>query len=301
MDLSIVIVNWNTAKLLTQCLESIYRTGSRYTFEIIMVDNGSSDGSVLTVEQRFPDVFIIQNNQNLGFAKANNRGIAMAQGRYYLLLNSDTIVLPGTLDELVHTADLYTDVGVLSPKLLNIDDTLQESWASFPSFGSELLGRNFRNHQLVPDVSSAYDVDWVSGACMLVRAKMVHEVGLLDEDYFMYSEEADWCFRIKKMGWKIWYLSNAVIYHLGGGSANRSSLTQLMLLYQGKLLFFRKHYGAGQAAVLRYGLALINTIGLIRRSFSLFGKDKVMVRRRLTIQSQLIICLLLDRKPAIST
>lgn len=296
IDLSIVIVNWNTVGLLCQCLDSIYRIGSQYIFEIIVVDNGSSDDSVAIIKQRFPEVIVIENKENLGFARANNLGIVAAQGRYYLLLNSDTIILPGTLDELISVADLHPDVGVISPKLLNVDNSLQESWASFPSLFSELLGQNFRNRRPVPGVPSAYDVDWVSGACMLVRVKMVQEVGSLDEDYFMYSEETDWCFRIKKAGWKIWYFSSAIIYHLGGGSASRSSFTQLVLLYQGKILFFRKNYGWAHAFVLRYGLALVNMVGLIRRVFSMFGKNKPMVKQRLIIQYRLIKYLLLDNK-----
>lgn len=296
IDLSIVIVNWNTVSLLCQCLDSIYRIGSQYIFEIIVVDNGSSDDSVAIIKQRFPEVIVIENKENLGFARANNLGIVAAQGRYYLLLNSDTIILPGTLDELISVADLHPDVGVISPKLLNVDNSLQESWASFPSLFSELLGQNFRNRRPVPGVPSAYDVDWVSGACMLVRVKMVQEVGSLDEDYFMYSEETDWCFRIKKAGWKIWYFSSAIIYHLGGGSASRSSFTQLVLLYQGKILFFRKNYGWAHAFVLRYGLALVNMVGLIRRVFSMFGKNKPMVKQRLIIQYRLIKYLLLDNK-----
>lgn len=300
IDLSIIIVNWNTSGLLLQCLNSIYDSGSHSVFEIIVVDNGSSDDSVSLVEKHFPGVILIQNNQNLGFAKANNHGISKAGGRYYLLLNSDTIVLPGTLDELVHVADHYPDVGVISPKVLNMDDSLQESWASFPTFWSELIGRNFRHRRSVKYLPSAYDVDWITGACMLVRSETVRTVGAMDEDYFMYSEEADWCFRIKKTGWKIWYLSNAVIYHLGGGSAKRSSLTQLVLLYQSKLLFFRKHYGVAQAIMLRYGLVLTNTFGLIRRTIFLFGKDRKMVQQRLTIQSKLIWYLLLNRNPAMN-
>jgi GT2 family glycosyltransferase len=300
MDLSIVIVNWNTSELLIQCLDSIYQAAPRLTFEIIVVDNGSTDESVNAICNQFPDVRIISNDLNLGFAKANNQGLAAGRGRYFLLLNSDTIVLPNALNRLVDVADINPGVGIIGPKLLNMDGTLQKSWASFPTFWSELIGKNFRRRRSVANSQFAYEVDWIMGACMLVRSEIITDVGMLDEDYFMYSEETDWCYRIKRKGWKVWYLSNAEIYHLGGGSANRSNLTQLVLLYRSKILFFRKHYGNYQATLLRYGLALANFLGLIRRAIFRIGKDRNAVRQRLAAQSQLILCLLRDRYPEIN-
>jgi GT2 family glycosyltransferase len=269
-------------------------------FEIIVVDNGSTDDSVQSVESRFPTVHVIKNNTNLGFARANNQGLSAGKGRYFMLLNSDTLVLPGTFDELVRVADAHPETGVIGPRLLNINGTLQRSWASFPTFWSELIGRNFRNYRTVNNSPNIYDVDWIMGACMLVRATTIAKVGMLDEDYFMYSEETDWCYRIKKNGWMVWYITNIEIFHLGGGSASRASLTQLLLLYQGKILFFRKNYSARKATMLRYGLVLANTFGLIRRAIFLGGNNNESAQRRVSVQLQLIWHLIQNRDPIIN-
>lgn len=297
MDLSIIIVNWNTSGLLLQCLNSIYQAGSCFTFEVIVVDNGSSDDSVSMVMKHFPGVILIRNDQNLGFARANNQALLRGKGRYFVLLNSDTIVLPGAIDILVEAADRNPELGVVGPKLLNMNGTVQKSWASFPTLLSELLGRNFGFRQPVANFPSAYEVDWIMGACMLVRAKTIEEVGRLDEDYFFYSEETDWCFRIKKKNWKIWYLTSAEIYHLGGGSTNRGSLAQLVRLYQGKLLYFEKYHGSFMTTLLRFGLAIGNTLGVIRRVIFLNWRDRESAFQRIANQSKLVWCLLRNRYP----
>jgi N-acetylglucosaminyl-diphospho-decaprenol L-rhamnosyltransferase len=300
MDLSMIIVNWNTSGLLFQCLNSIYQTGCCFTFEVIVVDNGSSDDSVSMVMKHFPGVILIRNDQNLGFARANNQGLLIGKGRYFILLNSDTIVLPGAIDMLVQTADRNPELGVVGPKLLNMNGTVQKSWASFPTFLSELLGKNFRFRQPVANFPSAYEVDWVMGACMLVRAKTIEEVGKMDEDYFFYSEETDWCFRIKKKNWKVWYLTSAEIYHLGGGSTSRGSLAQLVRLYQGKLLYFEKYHGSFMTTLLRIGLAIGNTLGVIRRVIFLNWMDREAAFQRIANQSKLVWCLLRNRYPKTS-
>jgi GT2 family glycosyltransferase len=300
LDTSIIIVNWNTAGLLVQCLESIYRTGSRYSFEVIVVDNGSQDNSVSLISQHFPSVILLQNKQNLGFARANNQGLSVGIGRYFLLLNSDTIVLPGAIDTLIETADSHPEIGVAGPKLLNMDGTIQKSWASFPSFLSELLGKNFTIRKPVVNCPHAYEVDWVMGACMLVRANTVAEVGKMDSLYFFYSEEVDWCYRIQKKNWRIWYLTNAEIYHLGGGSANRGSLIQLARLYQAKLVFFKKYHGSLITTMLRYGLATANMLGVIRRVIFFNWRHKETAWQRIISQSKLVWCLLVDQYPETS-
>lgn len=297
LDASIIIVNWNTAGLLLQCLESIYKSGSQYSLEIIVVDNGSRDDSVALLTKIFPSVILIRNDQNFGFARANNQGISMAGGRYFVLLNSDTIVLPGAIDLLIQTADANPQVGVVGPKLLNMDGTMQKSWSSFPSFLSELMGKNFRVRTPVADCPDAYEVDWIMGACMLVRSSTVDEVGMLDDAYFFYSEETDWCYRIKKKNWKVWYLASAEIYHLGGGSSNRGSLVQLARLYQGKLIFFKKYHGDFITALLRYGLAFGNSLGVMRRLLFFNWKNRDASWQRIISQSRLVWCLLSNQYP----
>lgn len=296
MDLSIVIVNWNTSELLTQCLESIYKSGSRYSFEVIVVDNGSSDESVSLVSQGFPSVVLIKNNRNLGFARANNQGLAVGRGRYFMLLNSDTKVLPGAIDTLIQTADSNPELGVLGPKLLNMDGSLQVSWAGFPSIFSELLGKEFRACKPVPGCPSAYEVDYVKGACMLVRTMTIQEVGNLDNDFFFYAEEVDWCYRIKQKNWKIWYLTNAEIYHLGGGST-QVGFVQLTRLYRGKLLYFKKHHRVSETVILRYGLAFVYALGVIRRMIFFDNKNKDIAWYEIRSRAKLIWCLLRDQYP----
>jgi N-acetylglucosaminyl-diphospho-decaprenol L-rhamnosyltransferase len=291
VDLSIIIVNWNTQKLLAQCLDSVYTTVHNLNFEVFVVDNGSQDGSVAMVRRRFPQVRLIENDQNVGFARANNQALTVSQGNYSLLLNSDTIVLPHALEKMVQFADAHSEAGIIGCKLLNSDGSLQKSWASFPTFWSEVLGRNFRVRRQVEEERLAYEVDWVGGACLLVRPAAINEVGLLDESFLMYSEETDWCFRMKRQGWKVYYLTSAEIIHLGGGSASRTSAAQLVHLYENKTRFFHKHYGAWQAGLLRYGLLAANALGLARRALAWplqHHQEREKVRRRLAAQWQLI-------------
>ncbi len=300
MDLSIVIVNMNAQELLFQCLKSVFDIGSRFSFEVIVVDNGSRDDSVTLVEKNFPEVILLKNDRNLGFAQANNQGLAIGSGRYFMLLNSDTIILPGTLDTLIYVADAHPDVGIIGPILLNLDGTIQKSWASFPSFLSELLGKNFRIRKPVAYFPQAYEVDWLMGACMLVRSETIHDAGKMDADYFFYSEEVDWCYRIKGKKWRIWYLTKAEIYHLGGGSTNRGSIAQLVHLYQGKLHFFKKFHGSFATTLLRFGLAIVNALGVLRRMIFLnwFNRDASI--ERISNQSKLVWYLLSNRYPEVT-
>lgn len=263
--LSICIVNWNTRALLLQTLRSVYATAGDVSLEIIVVDNGSSDGSLDAIRAEFPSVQMIANSTNAGFARANNQAIAAAHGDWCLLLNSDTIIKEGALQAMLAFAMSRSDCGVVGCKLLNEDGSLQESWAAFPSLTSELLGRNIRTRRLLQVSPLAYDVDWVGGACMLVRSDAIRQVGDLDEGYFMYSEETDWCYRIRQAGWRVYYLADAEIVHLGGGSASRASAMQLIRLYGSKLRFFNQHYGPGRASLLRAGFVAVNTLGLIWR------------------------------------
>ncbi len=301
-NLSVIIVNWNTRELLEQCLRSIYDTPQELVFETLVVDNGSTDDSVAMVRQHFPQARLVENQTNVGFAQANNQGILLSQGRYVLLLNSDTIVLPHALAEMVCFANARSKAGIVGCKLLNGDGSLQESWASFPTFWSEMWGRNFRDRRLVEETSLIYEVDWVGGACLLARRAAIDEVGLLDESYFMYSEETDWCFRMTQQGWKVYYLPEVEVIHLGGGSASRASATQLIRLYESKTRFFRKHYGARQASLLRYGLVVVNALGLVRRAFvwTWQRQGREEARRRLSAQWELVWWLLRAHQSGVS-
>jgi len=252
LDVSIVIVNWNTRDLLQQCLRAIVETAGRIEYEIIVIDNGSTDGSVEMVRDCFPSVRLIVNSTDVGFARANNQAIQVSRGQHVLLLNSDTIVRPRALKALVRFMNMHLEVGIVGGQLLNGDGTLQPSWAKFPTVWSELMGKNIRARRIYPtrDGSLAYAVDWVGGACLLIRRAAFEQVGLLDEGFFMYSEEADWCFRVKQLGWAVCYCPEAQVVHLGGQSSQHARARMKAELYRSKLLFFYKHYGSGQALLL---------------------------------------------------
>lgn len=248
-DLSIIVVNWNTRELLRQCLRSVVAATSGIAYEIIVVDNGSADGSVQLVRDEFPQARCIANRENRGFARANNQGIAASSGRHLLLLNSDTIVRPGALVKLVHFVEAHPGVGIAGPELRNGDGTLQLSWARFPTLASELRGVNVRRRQPFPSAADpqAYRVDWIGGACLLIRRATVEQIGLLDERFFMYSEETDWCFRARQQGWDVCLVPAAQVIHLGGQSSRKASARMKAELYGSKAHFFAKHYSRGHA------------------------------------------------------
>ncbi|MGE5222657.1 MAG: glycosyltransferase family 2 protein [Omnitrophica WOR_2 bacterium] len=286
MNLSIIIINWNTHDLLGQCLRSIFANPPGSDFEIWVIDNGSTDRSLEMLKESFPSVKVIANHENVGFARANNQGMQQAEGEYFLLINSDTIVQPGAIDGMLHTAEENPEAGIVGCKLLNQDGSIQESWAEFPTVASEILGRNFRKRTQVSSGEALYRVDWVGGACLLVRKEAVQQVGMLDESYFMYSEEVDWCYRMKASGWNTYFLESVEIIHLGGGSARRTSFDQLLRLYDSKLRFFKKNYGKWQARLLKSCLILVILSGIIWREISVFLKLQRDQDQRGRLQSQ---------------
>lgn len=272
MDLSVLIINWNTRELLHQCLTSIYETVNDLEFEIMVVDNNSTDGSCEMIRESFPEVHLIENTENVGFAHGNNQAIKASRGRYTLLFNSDAIAQPNSIQAMVAYADDHPDVAIVGAQLLNADGSFQASHTRFPNLGRELLilsglGRLFfgpwyPSHG--PNQGNiAIDADYVEGACMLARRKAIDEVGGLDEGYFMYTEEVDWCFNIRQAGWRVVHLSSARIIHLGGGSSSKGDTRREALLYGGRIRFFHKHFGTTQANLLKgmiYSFTLLKNI-----------------------------------------
>ncbi|HEY3230904.1 MAG TPA: glycosyltransferase family 2 protein, partial [Roseiflexaceae bacterium] len=202
IDVSIVLVSWNTRELLLGCLAALPAAVGGLCADVWVVDNGSTDGSVEAVRSGHPDAHIIQNERNVGFAAANNQAIVASAGRYVLLLNSDTIALPGSIERLVRFADARPAMGVVGAMLLNPDGSFQASFADFPSLHSELLSATGLGARLFGHWYPNYGprrsqrarrVDYIQGACMLARRAAIEQAGLLDEQYFMYSEETDWC------------------------------------------------------------------------------------------------------------
>lgn len=258
-DLAVIIVNWNTRQLLLDCLAALPAATAGLAVETWVVDNGSADGSVAAVAAHFPQVRLIVNQGNLGFAAANNQAIRASASRHILLLNSDTVPAPGSLATLVHFLDHNSQVGIVGPRLRNGDGSVQLSYASFPTVASELTGRNLRKRRPYGASNGAevYSVDWIGGACLLIRRAAVASFGLLDEAYFMYTEEADWCYRARQAGWAVCYLPEVEVVHLGGQSSRMASTRMKAELYRSKLRFFRKHYRPARAWALGMGLQAI--------------------------------------------
>jgi len=275
-DISIVIVNLNTKELLRACLESVFRTAGTLSLEVLVVDNGSTDGSPDMVQSEFPAVDLRRNASNEGFAHPNNVGMKLSNGRYVLLLNSDTVVGEGTFQALVRFMDDHPEVGACGPMLLYPDGRTQHSAKGFPTPFTHLcdmlyLDRLLPNSRLFGkgemryfDYARAGQVDHLMAAAFLVRQKVLEEVGLLDEQFAIYYNDMDWCFRMYTAGWKIWYVPEArVVHHLGStvGNLNRR-FALFSLLHENVLLFYQKHYG--RAAVVFYRLCTI--VGFILRS-----------------------------------
>lgn len=262
LDLSIIIVNWNTRDLLAQCLASVYAHSPSGSFEVIVVDNASTDGSAAMVHRCFPDVILLANDHNPGFAAANNRAIDHSCGRYVLLLNPDTIVYPGALDALIDFLDDNPAAGAAGSRLLNPDGRLQPSCHPAPTLTRELwrlfhLDR-LKPVALYPMASWPSDrprvVDAVMGAAFIVRRAVIDEIGLLDDAYFMFSEEVDWCVRIRRAGWPIYWVPASQIVHFGGQSTRQAAPAMFLQLYRAKVQYFRKHDGRLHALLYKLGL-----------------------------------------------
>ncbi len=270
IDLSIVIVNWNTRDLLAQCLTSLAANTlmpASLNVETFVVDNASIDGSVPMVRESFPWITLIENQSNVGFAPANNQGIVLTRGRYVLLLNSDAIVGQQALARLLTFADAHPRAGIVGVKLVNSDATFQAAANDFPTLASTLaepwgLMHVLTHNPYYPSYPPARSersttCDWVGGACLLARRQAIRDVGLLDPSFFMNSEEVDWCYRMRRHGWEVWYTPGVEVVHLGGGSADRRSAAQRMRSFEGKVRFLTKHHGslAGRLAHLNFRLS----------------------------------------------
>lgn len=254
MDVSIVIVAWNVRELLNNCLESVYRGTRDIAFEVIYVDNGSADGSVDMVREKYPDVRIVENKENLGFIKANNQAIGVARGRYVLLLNSDTLILDNVIGNVVAFADKHPKAAVVGCRVLNPDRTLQRNCFRFYStlnmlFDALFLRSLFPRHPLFGrklygdwKFDSVREVDVVVGCFSLVRMDAIKEVGVMDEIFFVYGDDIDWCYRFVKAGWKVMFAPVGEIVHYGGQTTRQARSKFALQLYGAYLINVRKHY-----------------------------------------------------------
>ena len=250
-EITIIIVSYNVQVLLQKCIDSIFASKIRSSFEIIVVDNASSDQSEELIQKRYPQIKWIQNQENKGFAAANNQGIRLAKGAFIWLLNPDTEVTPEALDSLIHVIEGDSLIGACGSKLINQDGSLQISCYPFPTLGREFV-RMFHLEGLIPntrypmdqwDSHKIYPVDNLQGASLLLRKSALEEVGYLDEAFFVYTEEVDLNYRLKKAGWKIYWVPNSIIVHHGGQSTKQNRTPMFLELYKTKIQFFRKHYG----------------------------------------------------------
>lgn len=262
MELSIIIVNWNTRELLAQCLASIYAHPPSGTFEVFVVDNASSDGSAQLILSAFPEVYLIANPENVGFVRANNQALTHTKGRYVLLLNSDTQVLPGSLDQAVQFMNKRPNAGIVGVRLLNPDGSFQASYTPFPTLWSELLVLSTMGRRLFRPTFPSYGPQveagprnikgYVEGAFLMARSQAMEQIGDLDEDIFMYAEDVDWCYRFYQAGWEVWYLPQVRIVHYGGQSSKKRPGRMEAELYRSRIYFFRKHYGEIAASGLKF-------------------------------------------------
>ncbi|MEC0171183.1 glycosyltransferase family 2 protein [Paenibacillus graminis] len=255
VDVSIIVLNYNTCRLTMDCLRSVYDSESNFVYEIILIDNNSRDDSVERISREFPGVMLIANSENVGYARANNQGMEVASGRYVLLLNSDTVVRKDTLQIMISFMDSRPDLGASGCKVILPDGSLDKACKrGFPTpsasfyyaFGISKLFPDrprFNGYQLgYLDPDQDYPVDCLVGAFMLLRRETIDQVGGLDEDFFMYGEDLDWCFRIKEAGWGIYYYPQTSIVHLKGGSARRRPFKIVYEFHRAMILFHRKHY-----------------------------------------------------------
>ena len=248
-------MNWNTRDILRDCLASIYEQIHGIESEVIVIDNASSDGSVQMVKTEFPQVVLIENTENRGFAAANNQGMRIAKGRYLLLLNSDTVVLDRAIQKTIAFADQHPQAAVVGCKVLNPDHSLQPSCFMFPSLLNLFLSATYlykifpksrffgRERMTWWQRDDVRQVDVVTGCFMLVRREAIDQIGLMDEDFFMYAEETDWCYRFKQAGWQNLFYPDAQIIHLGGQSSKQVKVEMTIQLRRAILQFIKKNYG----------------------------------------------------------
>lgn len=256
IDISIIIINWNTKELLLGCLESIEKEGSECSLEVVVVDNGSVDGSVEAARENYPRVKLIQNGRNLGFAKANNIGIEASTGRYVCLVNSDVKVMPACFAKLVDYMDTNNSIGIIGPKILWPDMSLQDSCRRFPNLWNNLCEILYLNklfpklevfggeHMIFFPHDRMIKVDGLVGCFLMIRRSALTEVGLFDERFFIYSEEIDLCKRFRKSGWEIVFYPDAQAIHYGRASSSQDPSRFSFEQHRSRLQYWEKHSGS---------------------------------------------------------
>ncbi len=257
MDISIIIVSWNVKELLAACLASVYASlkDSHTEYEVLVVDNASSDGSADMVRERFPRVSLVANADNKGFAAANNQALVEARGRYLVLLNPDTVLRSDALGTLLRFMDDAPSAGMAGPRLVYADGSFQHSAFRFPALAQAFFDFFPVHHRLLNSRLNGryprslyasghpFAIDHPLGACMMVRRQAVEQVGLMDERFFMYCEEIDWVMRIKRAGWGVYCVPAAEVVHYAGQSTRQFRDEMFVALWRSRFRLFAKHYG----------------------------------------------------------
>ncbi|MFK7802617.1 MAG: glycosyltransferase family 2 protein [Anaerolineae bacterium] len=300
IDISIIIVSWNVSQLLEKCLQSIYSNANELGLQVIVVDSGSADATCAMVRQKFPQVELFDMQQNVGFPAGNNIGIQAAVGRNIYLLNPDTEIIEDALQVMLHEVESNPQLGLIGSWLQYPDGKIQSSRRRFPTIMTglfestwleplapkSLLDRYFMRDK--PD-DRPCEADWVMGASMFASREAVQTVGGLDEGYFMYSEELDWCRRVKEAGFKIIWLPEAKVIHHLGASSDQASTRRHINFNRAKLRYFRKYHGIVASGLIRMVL-LANFVSqiLIEGSKWLFGHRRDLRKQRIQAYWQVV-------------
>jgi GT2 family glycosyltransferase len=267
-DVTVILVTWNSLSDLPGCLAAIPRAAAHVTWEITIVDNQSTDGTRAYVETHHPRIRLLVNAENRGFAAANNQALRLARSRYVLLLNPDTVLQEGAIDRMVACLDADTTASAAGPAVLNRDGTPQQTGITFPSTQNILIETLFldrlfprsrifgRHRQRYADPSQQRAVDYVQGSCLMVRSTTIARVGILDEEYFMYFEETDWCYRMARAGGKVLLCPAAAVIHFGGEESSHYGEGRLLDYFRSLLVFYRKHHPVMDGVLLRLVLLL---------------------------------------------
>ncbi len=285
VDLSVIIVSYNVKEFLQNLLSSIEKASGKLSVETIIVDNASEDGTVESIAERFPSVKLIVNKENVGFGKANNQAMKIAQGKFLLLINPDTIVREDTLSEMIRFLEKTPDAGMAGCKVLNPDGTLQlpcrrsfpGPWVSFTKISglSQLFPKSkiFAKYNLTYlDENETYPVDAISGSFMFLRREVYEKTSGFDEDFFMYGEDLDFCYRVKEAGYKIYYYPETEIIHYKGESAKRSGIDETRIFYQAMGLFVEKHFASSWIVKILLKIAI-----MFREGFAFANKNKLLI------------------------
>jgi GT2 family glycosyltransferase len=315
--ISIIVVNFNTRELLMNCLRSLREYAPANT-EIIVIDNHSSDDSTAALRSRFPETTVIENMQNLGFAIANNQGIRHARGKYLLLLNSDTVVRPGALEAMAGFLDNHPEAGGVTCRLLNADGTIQASVSHRPGplllllrlsglarfFQTDSRRRWLRRYfgwllgptmRVYLDPYAAQDapveVENISAACLMLRREAVEQVGPLDEYFFMYFEDMDYCIRLRQAGWKLYYLPKGKVVHLVGRSSSGRMRDYSVHSYKGLFYLYRRHYSAMSRVIVRIVVVIATSLRWIWNLLAgLVSRSPLRQRNRRELQQVIRLC-----------